>query len=80
MRQLTRLLRYAAPYWWQLLSSVILMAAVGLAWDLQVVPERIYEEARATQMRRATASLLGTPEPPPLNVVNVDFVEEPESI
>src|SRR6267143_5571404 len=30
MRQLTRLLRYAAPYWWQLLSSLILMAAVGL--------------------------------------------------
>jgi subfamily B ATP-binding cassette protein MsbA len=30
MRQLIRLLRYAAPYWWQLLSSVILMAAVGL--------------------------------------------------
>ena len=29
MRQLTRLLRYAAPYWWQLLSSVLLMAAVG---------------------------------------------------
>jgi ATP-binding cassette, subfamily B, bacterial MsbA len=30
MRQLTRLLRYVAPYWWQLLSSIILMAAVGL--------------------------------------------------
>ena len=30
MRQLTRLLRYAARYWWQLLSSVVLMAAVGL--------------------------------------------------
>jgi ATP-binding cassette, subfamily B, bacterial MsbA len=30
MRQLIRLLRYAAPYWWQLLLSVILMAAVGL--------------------------------------------------
>jgi subfamily B ATP-binding cassette protein MsbA len=29
MRQLTRLLRYAAPYWWQVLSSVVLMAAVG---------------------------------------------------
>jgi ATP-binding cassette, subfamily B, bacterial MsbA len=29
MRQLTRLLRYAAPYWWQILLSVILMAAVG---------------------------------------------------
>src|SRR6476646_4567604 len=30
MRQVTRLLRYVAPYWWQLLSSVILMATVGL--------------------------------------------------
>jgi ATP-binding cassette, subfamily B, bacterial MsbA len=30
MRQLTRLIRYVIPYWWQLLSSVILMAAVGL--------------------------------------------------
>jgi subfamily B ATP-binding cassette protein MsbA len=29
MRQLTRLIRYVAPYWWQLLSSVLLMAAVG---------------------------------------------------
>ncbi len=30
MRQLTRLLRYVVPYWWPLLSSVILMAGVGL--------------------------------------------------
>src|SRR5205085_10676619 len=30
MQQLTRLLRYVAPYWWQLLSSILLMAAVGL--------------------------------------------------
>ena len=30
MRQLTRLLRYVVPYWWQLLSSILLMAAVGL--------------------------------------------------
>ncbi len=30
MRQLTRLLRYVAPYWWQFLSSVLLMAGVGL--------------------------------------------------
>src|SRR2546421_906986 len=29
MRQLTRLLHYALPYWWQILSSVVLMAAVG---------------------------------------------------
>ncbi|HEY6369872.1 MAG TPA: ABC transporter ATP-binding protein [Candidatus Sulfotelmatobacter sp.] len=29
MRQLTRLIRYALPYWGQILSSVLLMAAVG---------------------------------------------------
>ena len=29
MRQMTRLIRYAIPYWWQILSSVLLMAAVG---------------------------------------------------
>jgi subfamily B ATP-binding cassette protein MsbA len=29
MRQLTRLIRYALPYWWQILVSVVLMAAVG---------------------------------------------------
>ena len=30
MRQLTRLVRYALPYWWQFVSSVLLMAAVGV--------------------------------------------------
>ncbi len=30
MRQLTRLLRYALPYWWQVLASVSFMALVGL--------------------------------------------------
>jgi subfamily B ATP-binding cassette protein MsbA len=30
MRQLTRLTRYALPYWWQILSSVLLMALVGV--------------------------------------------------
>ena len=29
MRQLMRLIRYALPRWWQILSSVVLMAAVG---------------------------------------------------
>jgi len=29
MRQMIRLIRYALPYWWQILSSVLLMAAVG---------------------------------------------------
>jgi len=30
MRQLTRLMRYVAPYWWPVGASVLLMAAVGL--------------------------------------------------
>ena len=30
MRQIGRLLGYAAPYWWQLLASVVLLAGVGL--------------------------------------------------
>jgi subfamily B ATP-binding cassette protein MsbA len=30
MRQLTRLIRYAVPYWWQVGASVLLMAGVGL--------------------------------------------------
>src|SRR5579864_4428337 len=29
MRQLTRLLRYVVPYWWQLIASVLLLAGVG---------------------------------------------------
>jgi subfamily B ATP-binding cassette protein MsbA len=29
MRQLTRLIRYALPYWWRILCSVVLMALVG---------------------------------------------------
>jgi subfamily B ATP-binding cassette protein MsbA len=37
MRQLTRLLRYVLPYWWQLLPSVFLMAAVGLLEAFRVL-------------------------------------------
>jgi stearoyl-CoA desaturase (delta-9 desaturase) len=44
-------------YWWELdltYYAIRAMAAVGLAWDLQQVPERIYEEARAVKAKRAT--------------------------
>jgi subfamily B ATP-binding cassette protein MsbA len=37
MRQLMRLVRYIAPYLWQLLSSVILMASVGLLEAFRVL-------------------------------------------
>ena len=41
MQQLTRLLRYVAPYWWQLLSSVLLMATVGLLDAFRVLRRRL---------------------------------------
>jgi stearoyl-CoA desaturase (Delta-9 desaturase) len=43
-------------YWWEFDPTwyvIRAMAAVGLAWDLQAVPERIYAEARVAKTRRA---------------------------
>jgi len=43
-------------YWWEFDPTwyvIRAMAAVGLAWDLQPVPERIYAEARVIKARRA---------------------------
>lgn len=43
-------------YWWEFDPTwyvIRAMAAVGLAWDIQAVPERIYAEARVTKTRRA---------------------------
>ena len=42
-------------YWWEFdptWYTIRLMQMVGLAWDVQPVPERIYAEARATKERR----------------------------
>jgi len=44
-------------YWWEFDPTwyvVRAMQAVGLVWDVQAVPERIYEEARALKSRRAS--------------------------
>jgi stearoyl-CoA desaturase (Delta-9 desaturase) len=43
-------------YWWEFdLTWYVIraMQALGLAWAVQAVPRRIYEEARATRARRA---------------------------
>jgi stearoyl-CoA desaturase (delta-9 desaturase) len=43
-------------YWWEFDPTwyvIRAMAAVGLAWDVQAVPERIYAEARVAKARRA---------------------------
>jgi stearoyl-CoA desaturase (delta-9 desaturase) len=56
-------------YWWEFDPTwyvIRLMAAVGLAWDLQAVPLRVYEEARATSVRRGVPSVVGVVETVPL--------------
>ena len=50
------------------------MAAVGLAWDVQAVPKRIYEEARALKAQRATRKLPSVVEAVPM----FGFAEETE--
>lgn len=54
-------------YWWEFdptWYTIRLMAAVGLAWDLQPVPDRIYEEARAARAGRVIPSVVEANQPP----------------
>jgi stearoyl-CoA desaturase (delta-9 desaturase) len=44
-------------YWWEFDMTwyvIRAMAAVGLVWDIQSVPKRIYDEARVVKAKRAT--------------------------
>ena len=59
-------------FWWEFDPTwyvIKLMAAVGLAWDVQAVPARIYAEARARQAERR---MMGRGVP----LVPVDVVDE----
>ena len=45
-------------YWWEFDPTwyvIRAMAAVGLVWDMQAVPKRIYEEARVLRAKRAAS-------------------------
>jgi stearoyl-CoA desaturase (Delta-9 desaturase) len=47
-------------YWWEFDPTwyvIRLMQAVGVAWDVQGVPTRLYEEARAVKAKRSAASI-----------------------
>ena len=63
-------------YWWEIdLTWYVIraMAAVGLAWDLQAVPDRVYEEARVTkESRRATPSIVDVPDNAPIGLELAD--------
>ena len=66
MRQLTRLLRYALPYWWQVLASVVMMAAVGFLDSFRLlligpILDRVLNpSAPARTSREKVGSLVGT--------------------
>ena len=66
-------------YWWEFDPTwyvIRAMQAVGLAWDVQPVPERIYAEARATKARRrAQKSLSVVQDAGPIGLELVEDVD-----
>ena len=65
-------------YWWEFdptWYAIKGMAMVGLAWNLQAVPARIYDEARATRERRAAQRAASVVEPPPVGLELAEDVE-----
>jgi stearoyl-CoA desaturase (delta-9 desaturase) len=66
-------------YWWEFDPTwyvIRAMAALGIAWDLQAVPKRIYEEARVVRAKRAARkvpSIVDATAP-----IGLELVEEPE--
>jgi stearoyl-CoA desaturase (delta-9 desaturase) len=67
-------------YWWEFdptWYTIRLMAVLGLAWDLQPVPARIYEEARARK-RKAAALAPARNTEDRRNPMPLDLAEEVE--
>jgi len=67
-------------YWWELdltWYTIRLMKALGLAWDVRSVPERIYEEARATKARRRASTILDRRDG---SVLGFDLPEDAEAV
>jgi stearoyl-CoA desaturase (delta-9 desaturase) len=63
-------------YWWEFDPTwyvIRAMAAVGLVWDIQAVPERIYAEARANRARRSAGLPGGDQDRAP---IALDLAEE----
>ena len=58
-------------YWWEFdptWYAIRPMQAVGLAWDVQAVPARIYDEARAIKARRAGQPVSSVVETSPIGL------------
>jgi stearoyl-CoA desaturase (delta-9 desaturase) len=66
-------------YWWEFDPTwyvIRAMAALGLAWDVQAVPKRIYEEARAIKSRRAARKVPSIVDATP--PIGLELIEETE--
>jgi stearoyl-CoA desaturase (delta-9 desaturase) len=65
-------------YWWEFDPTwyvIHAMQAVGLAWDVQPVPERLYEEARAVKAKRRALAVPSIVDAPQLGLELADEVE-----
>ncbi len=65
-------------YWWEFDPTwyvIRLMAAFGLAWDLQVVPERIYAEARSVKARRRQQPIASVTDAVPMGLELAEDVD-----
>jgi stearoyl-CoA desaturase (delta-9 desaturase) len=65
-------------YWWEFdptWYAIRLMQMVGLVWDVKTVPERIYEEARVSKVRRARQSVVSVVHPTPIGLELAEDVE-----
>jgi stearoyl-CoA desaturase (delta-9 desaturase) len=64
-------------YWWEFDPTwyvIRAMAALGLAWDVQRVPDRIYQEARALKARKLSVVAAETPP------VGLELADEAEPV
>jgi stearoyl-CoA desaturase (delta-9 desaturase) len=65
-------------YWWEFDPTwyvIRLMAAVGLVWDIQTVPQRIYAEARTAKERRRHQPAVSVTETIPLGLELAEDIE-----
>jgi stearoyl-CoA desaturase (delta-9 desaturase) len=64
-------------YWWEYdltWYTIRAMSLLGLVWDIQAVPERIYTEARAAKARRPASAVPSVVDAAPM----LELAEEPE--
>jgi stearoyl-CoA desaturase (delta-9 desaturase) len=65
-------------YWWEFdptWYAIRLMQLAGLAWDVKTVPQRIYDEARASKARRVAQSIVSIAQSTPIGLELAEDIE-----